>query len=87
MGQGQPRVVIHINYIKLYCLMLHAKFQNHRPSGSGEKDLKVFAIYSHGSHLGHVTLTFYINFHSLFLTMLHLKFGFYWYSGFREVDV
>ena len=52
-----------------------------------KKILKVFAIYSHGSHLGHVTLTFYINFHSLFLTMLHLKFGFYWYSGFREVDV
>ena len=68
--------------------MLHAKFQNHRPSGSGEKDfLKAFGIYSHGSHLGHVTFTFYINFHSLFLTMLHLKFGFYWYSGFREVDV
>ena len=88
MGQGYPRVMIYINFIKLYCLMLHAKFQNHRPSGSGKKDfLKVFPIYSHGSHLGHVTLTFYINFHSLFLTMFHLKFGFYWYSGFREVDV
>ena len=88
MGQGHPGVMIYIKIIKLYCLMLHAKFQNHRPSGSGEKDfLKVFAIYSHGSHLGHVTLTFYINFHSLFLTMPHLKFGFYWYSGFREVDV
>ena len=83
MGKGHHRVMIYINFIKLYCLMFHAKFQNHRPSGS----LKVFAIYSHGSHLGHVTLTFYINFHSLFLTMLHLKFGFYWYSGFREVDV
>ena len=68
--------------------MLHAKFQNHRPSGSGKEDfLKIFAIYSHGSHLGHVTLTFYTNFHSLFLTMLHIKFGFNWQSGFREVDV
>ena len=48
--------------------MLHAKFQNHRPSGSGEEDfLKVFAIYSHGGHLGHVTLTIYTTFHSLFL--------------------
>ena len=57
--------------------MLHAKFQNHRPSGSGEEDfLKVFAIYSHGGHLGHVTLTIYINFYSLFLRMLHIKFGF-----------
>ena len=35
--------------------MLHAKFQNHRPSGSEEEDfLKIFAIYSHGGHLGHV---------------------------------
>ena len=38
--------------------MLHARFQNRRPSGSGEEDfLKVFAVYSHGGHLGHVTLT------------------------------
>ena len=57
--------------------MLLAKFQNQRPSGSEEEDfLKVFAIYSHGGHLGHVTLTIYINFHSLLLTMLHIKFGF-----------
>ena len=34
----------------------HAKFQNYRPSGL-EKILKVFAINSHGGHLGHVTLT------------------------------
>ena len=41
--------------------MFHARFQNRRPSGSGEEDfLKVFAIYSHGHHLGHVTLTIYI---------------------------
>ena len=33
-----------------------AKFQNHRPSGSGEVDFKrLFAIYSYGGHLGHVT--------------------------------
>ena len=70
------------------CLMLHAKFQNHRPSGSGEKDfLKVFAIYSHGSHLGHVTLTIYIYFQSHFLTMLLIKFGFDWPSSFREEDL
>ena len=48
--------MIHINFVELYCLMLHAKFQNHRPSGSGEEDFfKVFAIYSYGGHLGHVT--------------------------------
>ena len=45
--------------------MLHAKFQNHRPSGSEAEDLKKNAIYSNGGHLGHVTLTIYINFHFL----------------------
>ena len=69
-------------------MMLHAKFQNHRPSGSGEEDfLKVFAIYSHSGHLGHVTLIIYINFHSPFLRMLHMKFGFDRPSGFREEDL
>ena len=68
--------------------MLHAKFQNHRPSGSGEEDfLKVFAIYSHVGHLGHVTLTNLTNFHLLFLRILLIKFGFDWPSGFKEEDV
>ena len=68
--------------------MLHAKFQNHRPSGSGGEDsCMFFAIYSHGSLLGHVTWTIYINFFSLFLRMLHMKFGFDWPSGFRGEDV
>ena len=74
--------MIYINFVELHSQMLHTKFQNHRLSGSEEED--VFAIYSHGGHLGHVTLTFYTNFHSLFLRMLHKKFGFDWPSGFRE---
>ena len=45
--------------------MLHAKFRNHRPPGSEEEFLKIFFIYSHGGHLGHVTMTIYANFHSL----------------------
>ena len=45
-----------IIFVELLSLMLHAKFQNHRPSGSREEDfLKFFAIYSHGGHLGYVT--------------------------------
>ena len=52
-----------------------------------EKMFKVFAIYSHDGHLGHVTRTIYINFHSPFLRMLHMKFGFDWPSGFREEDL
>ena len=36
--------------------MLHAKFQDHRASCSGEEVfLKVFTIYGHGGHPGHVT--------------------------------
>ena len=63
--------------------MLHAKFQNHRPSGSEEEDFYFFfAIYSHGGHLGRVTLTIYIYFHFLSLRMLHIKFGFDWLSSF-----
>ena len=73
--------MIYITFVELHCLMLHAKFQNHRPSGSGEEVfLNVFAIYSHGGHFGQVTLTIYANFHSPFLTMLHK-------IGFREEDV
>ena len=60
-------------------------FKIHRPFGSGEEDFQsLFAIYSHGGHLGHVTLTIYTNFKLLFVRMLHIKFGFYWPSGFRE---
>ena len=56
--------------------MLHAKFQDHRTLGSGEEDfLKVFTIYGHGGHLGHVTCTNYINFLSHFSRRIHVKFG------------
>ena len=43
--------------------MLHIKFQGHRPFGSGEEDFfKVFTIYGHGGHLGHVTVTIWKKF-------------------------
>ena len=36
--------------------MLHTKFRGNRPAGSGEEDFyRVFTIYGHGGHLGHVT--------------------------------
>ena len=65
---------------------LHAKFQNHRPPGSEEEEVffKIFVIYSHGGHLGHLTMTIHANFHSLFMRTLRIKFGFDWPSGFRE---
>ena len=88
IGHGHPRVMIYRNFVELHCLMLHNKFQNHRPSGSGEEDFFFFfAIYSHGGHLGHVTWTIYTNFRSPTLRMLHMKFGFDWPSGFRGEDV
>ena len=37
--------------------MLHAKFHGHWSTGSGEEVLKVFTIYGHGGHIGHVTWT------------------------------
>ena len=68
--------------------MLHAKFQDHRPSGSGADEFfKVFTIYGHGGHLGHVTWTIYINFRSPFPRRLRIKFGFDWPGGFRGEDV
>ena len=68
--------------------MIHAKFQDHRTSGSGEEDFfKVFTIYGRGGHLGYVTWTIYINFRSPFPRRLHIKFGFDWLIGFRGEDV
>ena len=50
--------MIYINYDGPASTMLHTKLRGNRPTGSGEEDfLKVFAIYSHGGHLGHVTWT------------------------------
>ena len=37
-GQGHPKVMIYTNFVELHHLILHAKFQNHRPCGSGEED-------------------------------------------------
>ena len=68
--------------------MLHAKFQDHRTSGSGEEDFfKVFTIYGHVGLLGHMNWTIYINFLSPFPRGLHIKFGFDWPSGLRGEDV
>ena len=48
--------------------MLHAKFQDPRPLGSEAEDFyKVFTIYGHGGHLGHVIWIIYIYIGSPFL--------------------
>ena len=56
--------------------MLHTKFRGNRPAGSGEKDFwRVFTIYGHGSHLGHVTSIMSSDFHFLVLESFHTNFG------------
>ena len=76
MGQGQPSVIICINFVELENILLHAKFQDHTTKFVGEECLKVFTINEHGGHLGHVTCKIYINFLSYFPRRLHIKFGF-----------
>ena len=56
--------------------MLHTKFRGNRPAGSGEKIFwRVFTIYGHGGHLGHVTSIMSSDFHFLVLESFHTKFG------------
>ena len=40
--------------------MLHAKFHGHWSTGSGEEVLKIFNIYGHGGHIGHMTWTVFL---------------------------
>ena len=56
--------------------MLHTKFQGHRSIGSGEQDLfKVFTIYGHDSHVGHVTQLICVNIYSHSPISFHMSFG------------
>ena len=62
--------------------MLHTKFLGNRPAGSGEDFLRVFTIYGHGGHLGHVTSIMLINFYFLVPESFHTKFSSEWLSSF-----
>ena len=44
--------------------MLHTKFRENQPAGSGEDFSRVFTIYGRGSHFGHVTQMPRTNFYS-----------------------
>ena len=68
--------------------MLHTKFRENRPTGSGEEDFgRFFTIYGRDGYLGHVTQMPRTNFRSPYPRRLHIKFGFDWPSGFREEDL
>ena len=63
--------------------MLHTKFRENRPAGSGEEDFfKGFAIYGHGGHLGHVTSIMSSDFYFLVPESFHTKFSSEWPSSF-----
>ena len=63
--------------------MLHTKFCGNQPARFGEEDfLRVFIIYGHGGHLGHVTSMISTDFHLLVLESFHTKFGSDWHSSF-----
>ena len=63
--------------------MLRTKFHGNRPAGSGEEDFfKVFTIYGHGGHLGHVTSMTLKFFHFLVPESFHTKFSSEWHSSF-----
>ena len=68
--------------------MLHTKFRENQPAGSGEEDfLRVFTIYGRGGHLGHVTPMRRTKYCSPCPRRLHIKFGFDRPSGFGEEDL
>ena len=68
--------------------MLHTKFHENRPAGSGEEDFGViFTIYGRGGHLGHVTWILRSNFHYLYPWMLHIEFQFDLPCSLREEDL
>ena len=66
--------------------MLHTKFRENRPAGSGEDFEGFFTIYGRGGHLGHVTHMPRTNFRSPYLRRLQIKFSFDWASGFGGED-
>ena len=63
--------------------MLHTKFRENRPAGSGEEDfLRFFTIYGHGGHLDHVTSIMSSDIHFLVPESFHTKFSSEWPSSF-----
>ena len=63
--------------------MLHTKFRENRPAGSGEEDFEgFFTIYGRGGHLGNVTHMPRAKFRSPYPRRLHIRFGFDRPSGF-----
>ena len=65
--------------------MLHTKFHGNRLAGSGEDFLRVFTIYGHGGHLGHVISIMSSNFIFFVPESFHTKFGPDRHSSFKKI--
>ena len=60
--------MIYVLIVVLEASMLHAKFRGNLSTGSREEDFpRVFTIYGHGGHLGHVSWIIYVHIGSPFL--------------------
>ena len=55
--------------------MLNTKFCGNRPAGFTEEDQRIFTIYGHVGHLGHVTSVMLSDFRFLVPESFHTKFG------------
>ena len=53
--------------------MQHTKFRGNRSAGSGQDFQRVFTIYGHGGHLGHVTSIMSSDIHFLVPESFHKK--------------
>ena len=63
--------------------MLHTKSRENPPADSGEEDFRrVFTIYGHGGHLGHVTTILSSDLHFLVPESFHANFNSEWPSSF-----
>ena len=68
--------------------MIHTKVHGNQLADSREEDFRrVFTIYGHGGHVGHVTSIMSSNFHFLVPESFHRKFGSEQHNTFRENPV
>ena len=68
--------------------MLNIKFGPYPFNSPGKENFwRVFTIYGHGHHFGHVTKTPWTNFHSPIPWRLHMKFGFNPLGGLWKEEV
>ena len=76
IGQGQPKVIMYINYDGQEFPGLQTNFHRNQSKG--------FTIYGHGGHLGHVIWTIYI---ILIPGRLRIKLSFVWPSLFSGIKL